>query len=104
MSIVILVYGKKFSQDFLEDLLLVHFYLIYINAILLHFYLIYINAILFFLLMRHFLLILQITPHFILFKKATSVTILFLRKSLCIYRKFYGFKSRKILLQDFWFE
>ena len=92
MSIVILVYGKKFSQDSLEDLLLVHFYLIYINAIL------------FFLLMRHFLLYLQITPHFILFKKATSVTILFLRKSLCIYRKFYGFKSRKILLQDFWFE
>ena len=33
MSILILVYGKK-SQDFLEDLLLVHFYLIYINAIL----------------------------------------------------------------------
>ena len=34
MSIVILVYGKKSSQDFLDDLLLVHFYLIYINAIL----------------------------------------------------------------------
>ena len=33
MSIVILVYGKKFSQEFLKDLFLVHFYLIYVNDI-----------------------------------------------------------------------
>ena len=30
MSIVILVYGKKFSHEFLKDLFLVHFYSTYL--------------------------------------------------------------------------